>query len=98
MNPASSQHWTLHGELEVNAGALNLVQNAQREVLVWVSNFVQGQFADPDFALALSIFVRSSRYTVAQILVSSEQRILATPHPLLDLQQRLSSLVHLRQV
>ncbi len=82
----------------VHHAALDLVQNAERTVFVLVSNFVQGQFDDPDVTAALSVFARSSRYAQLCILVSSTQKITATPHPLLQLQHRLSSLIQIRQV
>ena len=78
--------------------AIDMIQNAEREVVILVSNFVQGQFEDPQLSTALSVFVRSSRYAQLCVLVSSTQRIIAAPHPLLHLQQRLSSLIQMRQV
>lgn len=83
---------------DVNLAALDMIQNAEREVFILVSNFVQDQFDDAQIAAALSVFARSSRYAQLCILVSSTQRIIATPHPVLQLQQRLSSLVQIRQV
>lgn len=83
---------------EIHPVAIDMVQNAEREVLILVSNFVQGQFEDAQLATALSVFIRSSRYAQLCVLVSSTQRITATSHPLLHLQQRLSSLIQIRQV
>lgn len=83
---------------EIQPIALDMIQNAEREIFILVSNFVQGQFDDPHLAAALSLFARSSRYAQLCILVSSTQRVTATPHPLLQLQHRLSSLIQIRQV
>lgn len=82
----------------VHDATVDMLQNAEREVFVLVSNFVQGQFDHADVAAVLSLFARSSRYAQLYILVSSTQRITATPHPLLQLQHRLSSLIQIRQV
>lgn len=83
---------------DVHLHAIDMIQNAEREVLIMVSNFVQGQFDDVAVSTALSVFARSSRYAQLCILVTSTQRIVPTTHPILQLQQRLSSLVQIRQV
>lgn len=83
---------------EIQLVAIDIIQNAEREVFILVSNFVQGQFDEPHLAAALSLFARSSRYAQLCILVSSTQRVTATAHPLLQLQHRLSSLIQIRQV
>lgn|GEM_PF-6246858 len=83
---------------DVHLHAVDMIQNAEREVLIMLSNFVQGQFDDVDVTAALSVFARSSRYAQVCVLVSSTQRIIPTSHPILRLQQRLSSLVQIRQV
>ena len=57
--------------------AIDMIQNAEREVVILVSNFVQGQFEDPQLSTALSVFVRASRYAQLCVLVSSTQRIIA---------------------
>lgn len=83
---------------DVHLQTVDMIQNAEREVLIMLSNFVQGQFDDVDVTTALSVFARSSRYAQVCILVSSTQRIVPSPHPILRLQQRLSSLLQIRQV
>jgi len=83
---------------DVHLYAVDLIQNAEREVLIMVSNFVQGQFDDVDLTAVLSVFARSSRYAQVSILVTSTQRIVPNSHAILRLQQRLSSLVQIRQV
>lgn len=83
---------------DVHLYAIDMIQNAEREVLIMVSNFVQGQFDDVDLTAVLSVFARSSRYAQVCILVTSTQRIVPNSHAILRLQQRLSSLVQIRQV
>ncbi len=83
---------------DIHTVAVDMIQNAERDVFILVSNFVQGQFEDLQLTTALSLFARSSRYAQLCILVSSTQRITATAHPLLHVQHRLSSLIQIRQV
>jgi len=96
-DPIINQSQWLTGA-DIHPVALDLIQNAERQVFVLVSNFVQGQFEDLQLSAALSVFARSSRYAQLCILVSSKQRITPTAHPLLHLQHRLSSLIQIRQV
>lgn len=87
-----------HGLPALQLAARALVQHGTRELLLQTPDLEPERFDDADFAHALSLFVRSSRYAQACILIGQAQPITLSSHALIRLHQRMPSRVQLRQV
>ncbi|MYM62211.1 hypothetical protein [Pseudomaricurvus sp. HS19] len=68
-----------------------------REVSIFSTSLNKALYGDEDFCSALSALARGHRLAEIRILVLDTEPLLSGRHPLLRLQQRLSSKVKIRQ-
>lgn len=77
--------------------ALELVNQARREVYIATWDLDAPVFSHQEFADALSRFVRDSRYAHAHILLQTPDKAVKLGHRLIPLAQRLSSHIQIHQ-
>ncbi|MEO8160968.1 MAG: GNAT family N-acetyltransferase, partial [Arenimonas sp.] len=75
---------------------LSLVANARRDILVYTRELEPAVFAHPPIVQALKEFAISGRGGVARFVIQDPSLPQRTPHPLLALSQRLSTVFALR--
>ena len=78
--------------------AVQLLGQAQREVLLVTPDLESPRFNNEEFLSALSAFVRTSRHTVTRILVGNPDDAVREGHKLISMIHRLSSRIEIRQL
>jgi predicted GNAT family N-acyltransferase len=77
--------------------ALDLVQQCRRQLRLLSHDLDHELYASHDFAAALTQLARSSRFSEVRLLVVDVRPIVQRGHPLLELQRRPSSNIHIRR-
>ena len=77
--------------------ALQLVQQAKREILIASYDFDNRIYSNQEFADAIAAFVRANRDARINILVWKTSHAVKQGHRLIDLAQRLSSSIHIHE-
>lgn len=77
---------------------LLLIQQAKRGLFILTPDFEPERYNKPEFADALSAFVRRSRFTDARILVGDPAIAVRWGHHVVNLSRRLSSNLKIRQL
>lgn len=78
--------------------ALNMAQNSRRHLAILSTNLDIPLYDSEEFATAISLLARTSRYAQVQILVRDTRLLIERGHKLARLAQRLSSKVLLRKL
>jgi hypothetical protein len=87
----------LHTAAENHQLALELVSQAEKEVLIATYDLDAPVFSHEDFTEALSKLVRRHRNAEAKILLQRPNKVLKQGHRLIPLAQRLSSSIHIHR-
>lgn len=83
---------------QLRGGALRLLKQATREMLLVTPDLEFPRFDNEDFVLAVSELVRRSKYTVCRILVGDPLNAIREHHRLIPLLRRMSSRIEIRQL
>lgn len=75
-----------------------LISQAKREVFIVTPDLEPERFNEPEFASALSSFVRRSRFTDVRILVADPTIAIRWGHQVVTLGRRLTSNLKIRQL
>jgi hypothetical protein len=75
-----------------------LISQAKREVFILTPDLEPERFNEPEFASALSAFVRRSRFTDLRILVADPAIAIRWGHHVVTLGRRLTSNLKIRQL
>lgn len=88
----------LDGVEAFSRAQLQLIQQAKRKLFILTPDFEPERYNEPEFAEALSAFVRRSRFTDARILVGDPAIAIRWGHHVVTLARRLSSNLKIRQL
>lgn len=77
---------------------LLLISQAKREVFILTPDLEPERYNEPEFASALSSFVRRSRFTDVRILVADPTMAIRWGHHVVTLGRRLTSNLKIRQL
>jgi len=88
----------LDGGEAFSAAQLTLLAQTKRDLYILTPDFEPERYNQPEFADALSSFVRRSRYTDARILVGDPRIAVRWGHQVVTLAKRLTSHLRIRQL
>ena len=98
ISSVSPDLFLLNSAQDFQEQSLKLLCQSRRNIAILSSELDEAIYGSDEFILAISSFVRTSRYAQVQILVKHTKPIIETGHKLAKLHQRLSSKILFRKL
>lgn len=93
----SQQLLTMSSSADNRDIALSLANQAQKSLCILTRDLEHAVYNTPEFAAAIAQLATRHRYSMVRILMHDATAVLRRTHRLVDLSQRLSSSIHIRQ-